>query len=393
MNDKYKVVAINGSPHGVTGNTGQMLGMLSDSLAEEGVTLEEISLTDKRIEYCTGCAVCLEKSGCWRRDDHAEIVEKLLAADGVILASPVYFQHVTAQMKSFIDRSLGYGHKPRTSWKPGLAVTVSAGMGETETGRYLARLLHTFGAFAVGTLTAIATGPGGFLGKMAVTARAQDLARDLARAIRDKRQYPVTDESLSYYLFMRDLVTREKELMQSDYCYWRETGLNDGFEAYVQQQYSGTDYDPESRKEWLREMVKEERARGKAGRGKDEENGPEGIIPDTESGSASANSCFELLQMMPSGFISEAASGFSAVYQFEMTGSEEFTAYLLIRNGCCTFHEGRHDKPDLVIKSPAQVWRAIARKEMSGQSAFMSGKYKVVGNISLLMKLNSLFRG
>jgi multimeric flavodoxin WrbA len=148
MTDQIRVVAINGSPHGAAGNTGQMIGMIASHLSGEGIDLEEITLADRRIEYCAGCALCLEKSGCWRSDDHREIVEKLLAADGIILASPVYFGHVPAQMKAFIDRSLGYGHKPRTSWKPGLAVSVSAGRGETETGRYLANLLRVYGAFS-----------------------------------------------------------------------------------------------------------------------------------------------------------------------------------------------------------------------------------------------------
>jgi DNA-directed RNA polymerase subunit alpha len=46
-----------------------------------------------------------------------------------------------------------------------------------------------------------------------VEQRAQDLARDLARALREKRRYPVTGDDLYAYLFMRDLVTREKEFM------------------------------------------------------------------------------------------------------------------------------------------------------------------------------------
>jgi putative sterol carrier protein len=179
--------------------------------------------------------------------------------------------------------------------------------------------------------------------------------------------------------------------MQSDYSYWRETGLSDGFESYVRQQYSETDYDPETRKEWLREMVREEKAKGKAGSGKGEENGTGGGIPDAAAGPASATSCFELLRMMPSSFKSEAARGLSAVYQFEITGSEEFTAYLQIGNSCCKFHEGHHEKPDLIIKSPAQIWLAIARTEMSGQIAFMSGKYRAKGNLALLLKLNKLF--
>ena len=63
---------------------------------------------------------------------------ELLEAEGIILASPVYFRHVTGQMKTFFDRSLALGHKPRPTWKPGLAISVSAGLGETDTADYLA---------------------------------------------------------------------------------------------------------------------------------------------------------------------------------------------------------------------------------------------------------------
>jgi multimeric flavodoxin WrbA len=306
MTEQLKVVAVNGSPHGVAGNTGQMLEMIASHLTGEGIDLEEVTLADKKIEYCVGCALCLEKSGCWRNDDQREIIGKLMDADGIILAAPVYFAHVTAQMKAFIDRSLGYGHKPRNSWKPGLAVSVSAGKGETETGSYLSNRLRVYGAFSVGTFTAIAILPGGFLGNAAVEARGRDLAQDLARAIKEKRRYPVTDEYLSYYLFMRDLVTREKGLMEDDYRHWRETGLIDGFEAYVKQEFTPTEIDPETRKEWRGEIIREVKAKGKGGSlGSELEvktSGASASRPSTES-------CHELLRNMPAAFRSRRQRG------------------------------------------------------------------------------------
>jgi len=168
MKANRTVVAVNGSPHAGIGNTATMIGMLQESLAAEGIAVETIHLCDHEIEYCIGCGHCMEMGKCWIMDDHARIAERLLAADGVILASPVYFYHVTAQMKAFIDRSLALGHKPRRTWKPGLAVSVSAGLGETQVAEYLAAMLRAYGAFAVGRLTALATSPGEFIGKKAV---------------------------------------------------------------------------------------------------------------------------------------------------------------------------------------------------------------------------------
>ncbi|MBF0527091.1 MAG: SCP2 sterol-binding domain-containing protein, partial [Deltaproteobacteria bacterium] len=346
--------------------------------------VEEIFLSEKRIEYCVGCALCLEKGKCWRLDDHAQIMEKLLAADGVILGSPVYIKHVTAQMKTFLDRSLPYGHKPRTSWKPGLAISVSGGLGETDTARYLAERLRLYGAYSVGELTAIATGPGVFLGKDLVEARAADLAGTLVRAIREKRRYPATEKDLIFYLFMGHLIRREKDFMQDDYEYWQKEGLFEGFEHYVQQQFTRPKMEPEMRKAWLSEMISREKANFKNDKKLDKPSA-------APSGPQAAATCLELLKMMPLGFQSDRAGDLAAIYQFEISGSENFTSNLKITGGQCVYHDGPAPAPDVIIKSPADVWLAISRGELDGQAAFMSGKYKVEGNIGLLLKLKSMF--
>jgi len=383
MSDRLKVVAINGSPHAGGGSTSIMTQMMAPALSEEGIDLEEIFLAEHRIEYCVGCAVCIEKGKCWRQDDHGKIVEKALGADGLILSSPVYFRHVTAQMKAFVDRSLEYGHKPRTSWKPGLAISVSAGMAETATAEYLAGLLRVYGAFPVARFTAIAVAPGAFLGKDLVEARAVDMARDLARAIKEKRRYPATDNDLFFYLFMGDLVRRERAFMRDDYKHWEESGFYHGFESYIGQRFSTPPYNEGMRKEWLREMISKEAARAKGSSAKEAADRPADL--------SAVTSCRELLRMMPLGFKKEAAEGLKAVYQFEITGGEEFTAHLIIADNTCTYVEGPSAKPDVVVKSPADVWLAVAKGEMNGQAAFMSGKYKAEGDLSLLMKLGKIF--
>ncbi len=385
MDSQYKVVAINGSPHNAIGNTSIMLRMIADGLSKEGVEMEEIFLSSHRIEYCVGCGFCLENKKCWRRDDHAGITDKLMAADGIILASPVYFMSVTAQMKTFIDRSLSFGHKPRSAWKPGLAVTVSGGLHDTDTARYLEQLLRPFGAFSVGNFTALATGPGGFLGKETVEARAEDLAGVLAKAIKGKRRIPVTGDELRFYLFMKDMVTREKGFMADDYKHWQESGLLENFEVYAKQQFSPFLYDKETRKQWLKDLIRDENKKG--------EEAPPHEEDKKAAGPQAAGSCLELLKMMPMGFNAKAAGDLNAVYQFEITGPEEFVAHLAIANGKCVFHEGPHAKPDVAVKSPADVWLAISKGELDGQMAFMSGKYRIEGNISLLMRLKALFGG
>jgi multimeric flavodoxin WrbA len=256
MTDRKKVVAINGSPHEGMGNTGQLIGFLAEGLAAEGMDLDEVLLCRQHIEYCSGCAMCIGKGACWIRDDYKALFKRLIEADAVILASPVYVFNVTGQMKTFLDRSLGHGHRPQASWKPGLAVSVSAGKGELWAARYLADTLRIFGAYSVGELTAIAVGPGEFYGLDAVRNRARDLARDLAQAMRENRRRPPTEHDLAFWQFIGALARENKAVMQADHEHWEKQGLYDRFENYVGQERSPGNAPPEAMKAWLKELMR-----------------------------------------------------------------------------------------------------------------------------------------
>jgi multimeric flavodoxin WrbA/putative sterol carrier protein len=380
VSPSYQVAVVNGSPHVGFGNTSQMIALLREGLEPEGFAVEEIFLSQHEIKPCTGCAVCLEKGACWIRDDHKQLVQRLLAADALILASPTYFQNVTGLMKTFLDRSLGYGHRPRGTWKPGLAISVSAGYGETWVADYLARLLKVYGAFPVGRFTAIAVGPGEFLGHEAVTARARDLARDLVNAVREGRRYPATDQDLHFWHFMGHLIKENQDFMKADLAHWQKLGLFDSFEAYVKQSRSPGQGSPEMREAWLKALMAEQRAQGSQASRTEATPSPQ-----------NAGTGRELLQMMPDVLNPAAAAGMNAVFQFEVSGQENFTAHLTIKDSQATYHDGPAAKPDVIIKTPAAIWLAVSRGEMDGAQAFMSGKYQVEGDLSLLMRLGSLF--
>jgi multimeric flavodoxin WrbA/putative sterol carrier protein len=382
MAAKYKAVAVNGSPHEGYGNTSILLTMLKEHLAQEDFELEEVFLNRQHIEYCTGCAVCLEKGACWIRDDHKGVVKKLLEADAVILASPVYFRQVTGQMKTFLDRSLGYGHRPRGTWKPGLAVSVSAGWGETGVAQYLSRMLGVYGAFAVGQLTAIGVGPGGFWGREAIGARAGDLARDLARAVKEERRYPPTDWHLDYWNFMGGLIKEYRDFMKADYEHWQKLGILDSFEAFTGQSRSQvTIRSPEMREAMIAGLRERQKKRGA--------EAPQAAAPEP----AQPQTARELLAAMPGALNREAAAGLAVTYQFEVSGAENFTAHLQIDHGAATYQDGPAPQPDVIIKTPADVWLAISKREMDGAQAFLGGKFKVEGNLGLLMKMKDLFEG
>jgi putative sterol carrier protein len=95
--------------------------------------------------------------------------------------------------------------------------------------------------------------------------------------------------------------------------------------------------------------------------------------------------------MMSLSFKASAAGTLEAVYQFEVSGDENFIAHLAIADGRCVHHDGPAEKPNVIIKTLADVWLKISKGELNGQKAFMDGRYKVEGDVTLLLKLKSLF--
>jgi len=102
-----KVVAINGSAR-KDGNTAIMLNIALDELTAEGMDTELYQLSGKKIHGCIACYKCFQNKDqrCSVKEDAAnECIEKMLAADGMILGSPTYFADITTEMKALIDRA------------------------------------------------------------------------------------------------------------------------------------------------------------------------------------------------------------------------------------------------------------------------------------------------
>jgi len=102
-----KVVAFNGSPR-VDGNTRFLLETVNQELEAEGIETEIVQLGGVNIHGCGACYKCQgNKDGrCSVNDDAAnEFIERIAAADGVIIGSPTYFTDVTPEVKALIDRA------------------------------------------------------------------------------------------------------------------------------------------------------------------------------------------------------------------------------------------------------------------------------------------------
>jgi multimeric flavodoxin WrbA len=104
-----KVVAFNGSPR-PDGNTRILLGYVLGELEKEGIQTELVQAGGTPLRGCTACLECAVNKDrrCTIEDDPLNgYVEKMLAADGILIGSPTYFTDVTAETKALIDRG-GY---------------------------------------------------------------------------------------------------------------------------------------------------------------------------------------------------------------------------------------------------------------------------------------------
>ena len=99
-----KVLILSGSPR-KGGNSDVLCDEFAKGAISVGASVEKIRISEKRIAPCTGCYFCKNNGGrCALNDDMGEVLEKILAADTLVLSSPVYFYSVSAQMKTVIDR-------------------------------------------------------------------------------------------------------------------------------------------------------------------------------------------------------------------------------------------------------------------------------------------------
>ncbi|MDP2953032.1 MAG: flavodoxin family protein [Chloroflexota bacterium] len=128
-----KIVAIVGSPR-AAGNASYLVDQALDEAGKLGMTTEKIMLGQYEIQPCSAHDNCGEQAQCPQKDDAARVLEEFYDADGVILASPVYYFNVSALMKLFMDRNRfnrRRGMVPKARSAGLIAVAASSGLEPT----------------------------------------------------------------------------------------------------------------------------------------------------------------------------------------------------------------------------------------------------------------------
>jgi multimeric flavodoxin WrbA len=100
-----KVLVLSASPR-KGGNSEMLCDQFMLGAKEAGNQAEKIFLRDKKINYCVACDGCKRNGGnCVQKDDMAEVLDKMIEADVIVMETPVYFYTMDAQMKTLIDRT------------------------------------------------------------------------------------------------------------------------------------------------------------------------------------------------------------------------------------------------------------------------------------------------
>ncbi len=232
MNDHHptKVLAIMGSPR-KKGDTFRATKAVEEKLVSLGdVEVEYVFLTEADLEMCRGCFACTLRGAarCPIDDDRAELEEKMLAAHGVIFASPAYVQNVSALMKNLMDRFNYACHRPRFFDQKALILSTGGGPWAVKA---CLEVLEGF-AFGCGFDQVAKVGAlGRPLSKHQrpeVKQKAEDeldqAATTFFEAMQGGRRARPTRKHLMFFRAMRASICFSPEVFPRDQTYWKEQG-------------------------------------------------------------------------------------------------------------------------------------------------------------------------
>jgi multimeric flavodoxin WrbA len=354
-----KVLALNSSPRSEgQSKTGLMLNQLVQGMREAGADVEVVDLRKKSVKNCIGCFTCWTKTPgvCIHKDDMAdELFPKFLDSDLVVYATPLYHFTLNATMKAFIERTLpilqpffkqsgGETHHPLRHQLPKAVFLSVAGFPE----RNVFDQLSSWARFIFGerrTLVAEIYRP-------AAEAMTQpffkDKAEDILEATRQAGREIVQSLKVSPDTLARitqDL-TEDKELFgKIGNLFWK-TCIAEGITP---------------------RQFEEKR-----------------LIPRPDSVET-----FMLISSL--GFNPDGAGDTRAVLQFNFSGQVQGSCHFRIENRQFKAVSGSAEKPDLIIDAPFEVWMDIMTGKADGQKMFMEQRYRVKGDLSLLIGMGKLF--
>jgi multimeric flavodoxin WrbA len=349
-----RILALNSSPRsGGQSKTELMLNHLVEGMRDAGAEVEIVNLREKTIKNCIGCFTCWTKTPgkCIHKDDMTnELFPKWLKSDLVVYATPLYYHIMNGAMSTFRERTL----------------PAAQPFFELSDGKTFHPLRHKVPA-------AVWLSVCGFpeesefevLSDYVNRTRHKDviLVAEIYRPAAETMTNPFFEEKASDIL---DATTQAgRELVQS-------MKIAPETMARIRQPI----VDSQSFAEMGNLFWKTCIAEGVTPKEFREKN----MVPRPDS-------LENFMLLFPFGLNSEAADDRKVILQFKFSGDVEDSCYFTIEKGNIDAKTGTWENPDLTIETPFDVWVDIMVGKADGQQMFMEQKYKVNGDISLMIQL------
>lgn len=219
-----KIIGIVGSPRKIKGNTGRLMLEVLKGAEEEGAAFETVALPGGTIRPCKACDTCHKKGICPQKDDFENLKAKIIASDGVVLASPNYIFSVSAQLKAFMDRCCGVVHCLAFEGRYGASVVTSGGGDEKPIADFMNHFMITTGITPVGSVWATmgALADDEFTPEIVEKARA--LGRKLVRDWQNRVSTPeIEQRKAEFKERMQQLMLYRRQEWPYEYQYWEKT--------------------------------------------------------------------------------------------------------------------------------------------------------------------------
>jgi len=210
------------------GNTFRAVQSIEQKLKtlDADLSFEYLYLADVDISACSGCRVCFDKGevSCPHKDSVSLIATRLLAADGVIFASPTYVCTMSGSLKNLLDRLAYFCHRPAFHGKTALVITTTATAG-ARLAAYTVRLpLGSMGFTVAGSLgITLNTGNVVSVPEKAVKRLDKLAVKFYQKAAGKKRNAPTVFSLVSFYM-NREHYHKQPTLDSCDYRYFKSKG-------------------------------------------------------------------------------------------------------------------------------------------------------------------------
>lgn len=352
-----KVLALNSGPRSdAESYTIMMLNHLVDGMRGTGADVEVIHLREKKIRNCIGCFTCWTKTPgrCLHKDDMTnELFPKLLAADLAVYATPLYFHTVNAAMAAFFERTLPAAlpffeegedgktyHPVRYKIPPSVLLSVCGFPEMSEFDAMLDFFKRTRHKDSR-PVAAICRAGASLLSTPQLAAKAHDILEATKLAGRELVEtMKIRPETLAR---ITQPLSDAKTFGKMGNIYWK---------TCIAEKVTPKEFDNKK------------------------------MVPRPQT-------LEDFMFVFPYGLNAKSAGDQKVNLQINFSGEMNESCHFTIENGRVEAKPGACEKPNLTIDTPFGLWMDIITRKADGQKMFMEQRYKVQGDLPLMMRLFS----